>query len=271
MKRFEREKDASGRMMERDYRIIEHVFRARYLTGRMVGRLEFKDPQASRCRVRMRKLYDWGYVRKRKVFEVEQDIYYLGLKGRRYIASLGEYPEATVEKIAGVAGDAPAPGLMMNHELTLSRLYMQAVLECRQRQWRLQWKNARMLELEGLGVQPDAYLCVQGSQTAQEAFIEFTAVMPTKKELTDRLAAYGRLWEARNKGIPILWFTTSRAKAQLLWDASKTFVYRDYVYVGLSEEQAGFLTRRMWQWSEAAEAAAWITAGEQVLFKSTAG
>jgi hypothetical protein len=258
-KRFERSKRQGIRLTARDLQIVEAVFEARYLTNRMITRLLFSPTTFSTCKQRLRYLYDLGYLAKRQAQVNEPDVYYLGLQGRRYIVSRGEYSKDDVEAIAGVSGgEASAPILMMEHELTLSRLYVDARLECAQYGWKLRWRNARMLELLKLGIQPDGWLEVSGAQSSQQAYIEFTAVMPTKPEMASKLARYEAHWQAQDTPTPVLWLTTSRSKLDLLRQGIGHSTYRDCFLRGSIEEAGSFLTQRMWLWSESEQMVQWI-------------
>ena len=259
--RFERNK-RSVRLTERDLSTIRAAFEARYLTNRMVCNLFYGPSTFSWCKQRMRYLFDGGYLKKRLAYPNEPDVYFLGLKGRRYIASLGQYPQEEVDKIAGVRGDCPAPMLMMNHELTLSSLYVKAALECREQSWSFRWKNTRMLELEQLGIEPDAYLCVGGPSQTHEAFVEFTGVVPTRTEMKHKLERYEAFLEEKEP-IPVLWLTTSRNKLMSLRRSILKSTYTDYFVLGLVEDASGFLTRRMWWWSESVEPVQFIVPTRQ--------
>ena len=146
-----------------------------------------------------------------------------------------------------------APALMMRHDLTLSRLYVNTRLECRRYGWDLSWKNARLLELEKLGIQPDAWLGVSHKGRTREAFLEFTAAMPNARELSGKLAGYHALWDRARQPVAVLWLTTSRGKANRLLGAIRKKDYRDYYFVGLIEAARSFLTAKMWLWGDAGE------------------
>ena len=258
-KRFERTRRQGIRLTPRDLQIVEAVFEARYLTNRMIARLLFKPTTFSTCKQRLRYLYDLAYLAKRQAQVSEPDVYYLGAQGRRYIASLGEHSQHVVERVAGVSGGkASAPILMMEHELTLSRLYVNARLECAQYGWKLHWRNARLLELQKLGIQPDAWLEVSGERSSKQAYVEFTAVMPTRTELAAKVARYEAHWESLESPIPVLWLTTSRSKLELLRQGIARSAYGDHFLRGLIDEAGTFLTQRMWWWSEAEEMIQWI-------------
>ena len=258
-KRFERVERKGIRLTARDLRIVEAVFEARYLTNQMIARLLFAPTIFSTCKQRLRYLYDLGYLAKRRAHVNEPDVYYLGLRGKRHIAAQGEYPKEDVDRIAGVSGgSAAAPILMMEHELTLSRLYVNARLECAAYGWTLRWRNARMLELARFGVQPDAWLEVVGEQRRLQAYLEFTAVLPTAQEMDAKVRRYQGHWEGLPAPIPVLWLTTSRSKAQSLRKGIADSPYRDYFLLGLIEEAGQFLTQRMWSWSESEEMVQWI-------------
>jgi hypothetical protein len=157
--------------------------------------------------------------------------------------------EAAIREIAAVRAEHVAtPALMMRHELTLARLYVEARLECAARGWELTWRNTRMLELERLGIEPDAWLGVGAGEGGQEAFVEFTAAMPGAAELANKLARYQAHWEGTRRPAAVLWLTTSRARAHRLLDAVRAVAYRDYFLVGLIEDTGRFITRPMWRW-----------------------
>ena len=252
-KRFKRAKREKVRLTERDLKVVEAVFEARYMTNRQVGRLLFGNAHSSHCRQRLRYPFDLDYLRKRPAGPNDPDIYYLGLKGRRYIASAGLCNREMVDKVAGVSGEAVAtPALMMRHDLSLSRLYVNAQLECRRFCWELAWKNTRELELGGLGIQPDAWLEVSHGKKARQAYLEFTAAMPNAKELSGKLDGYHALWNRTREAIAVLWLTTSRGKANRLLGRIRRSEYRDY-FVGQVEEARSFLTACMWRWGDAQE------------------
>ena len=141
------------------------------------------------------------------------------------------------------------------------------MIQCRALGYYLSWKNARALEVERLEVQPDGYLWLQGKGEPVEAFIEFSDVIPRKAEIQGRLEAYKGLWSV-SRPIPILWFTTTQRKISQLRQAIKPWLYSDYVAVGSIEEVNGFLTKKMWWWSESLEPVSWITPTEEVLYSA---
>ena len=260
-KRFERIHRSRIRLTDRDFKTVVAVFEARYMTNRMIARLFYKPTTFSWCKQRVRYLFDLGYLKKRKAHVNEPDIYFVGLKGRRHIASLGEYPQELVDKIAGVSGGrAEAPLLMMNHDLTLSRLYVNARVACKQFSWAMRWKNARLLELEELGVQPDAWIEVTNRDKTKQSFIEFTAVVPTKSELSDRIGRYEEYWERTKTPVPVLWLTTSQSKLNQLRRGVLAATYKDYFLLGLIENVGRFLTGPIWRWSESEEMVSWLNA-----------
>jgi hypothetical protein len=258
-KRFQRVNREHVRLTERDLQIVQAVFEARYLTNQMITRLLFKPTTFSTCKQRLRYLYDLGYLAKRKAYVNEPDVYYLGPAGKRYIVSLGEYSQEDVNRVAGVSGrGASAPLLMMSHDLTLSRLYVNARLECASRGWTLRWRNTRLLERQQLGVEPDAWLQVRHGERTREAYVEFTAVMPTRGELASKIARYEAHWEGEERPTPVLWLTTSRSKQNQIQGSILHSVYKAFFLLGLIEESRTFLTGRIWWWSEAAGMVPWI-------------
>lgn len=199
------------------------------------------------------------YLRKRNAYMNEPDIYFLGLRGRRYIASLGQYSREQVDRIAGVSGgSSKAPFLMMNHDLMLSTLYVNARLECERYGWEMGWKNTRMMEMERMGIEPDAWIEVVNGDRSREAFIEFTAVVPTKRDLSARLEGYEEYWERTGKPVPVLWLTTTSSKLGRLCDAIMQATYSDFFLVGLIQDAEQFVTKRIWWWSEKNDKIRWI-------------
>ena len=258
-KRFQRRQRSGIRLTERDLKTVEAVFEARYMTNQLIARLLYKPTTFSSCKQRLRYLFDLGYLKKRKAQVNQPDVYYLGLIGKRYIVPLGQYTREEVDAIAGVGGvGAVAPSLMLRHELTLSKLYVNARLECRHHGWDMHWENTRILERERLGIEPDARIVVINGQKSKQAFIEFTAAMPSAKELADKIAAYEAYWERTERPVPVLWFTTSRNKINRLKEGVLKSVYRDYFLLGLIEDAAEFLTGPIWWWSEAEEMIQWL-------------
>jgi len=267
-KRFQRRARRSGaQLTDRDLEIVGAVFEARYMTNQMVARLFFTPTTFSSCKQRLRILFDLGYLGKRRVYPNQPDIYYVGFKGRRYLAQrYGEYTQEQISKIGGIRGNArESPHLMMRHELTLSQLYVNARLECGAYGFSMRWKNTRMLELMSLGFQPDAFLALGYRERGRAAFIEFTAAMPTRTELRGKLDAYSQYLESRKcqgdfgiDGITILWFTTSRSKVNRLREEINRMPYKDYFLVGLIEDGSGFITKPIWCWSEAERRIRWV-------------
>lgn len=266
-KRFERAHRTGYRLTERDLQIVKAVFEARYLTNDLICRLFFKSTTFSSCKQRMRILFDLGYVKKRSVHLNEPDVHYLGLKGRRHIARIqNRYDQMEIDKIAGVSGDnAEAPTLMMSHDLTLSQLYVNAVLECRHCGFTMLWKNARMLELMGLGIQPDAFLAVEYEGKRRAGFIEFTGVLPNKAEMSRKLAAHTAYLESHRcradfgvERVAVLWISTSSDKVNKIVRAVQASAYPDYFLVGLLRESGQFVTGPMWQWSESNSPIRWV-------------
>jgi len=279
-KRFEREERKGIRPTGRDYAIVQAVFEARYLTNRQVCQLLFTPTTFSWCKQRLRYLYDLGYLRKRVAFPNEPDIYYLGLRGRRYIASTDTgYSAAEIDLIAGVSGgSAKAPVLMMNHELSLSSLYVNARLEAQRLGLEMRWKNARMLELLRLPMQPDGFIQVSRGEEKQAAFLEFTSVLPAEAELKAKVLAYEQYLESRlcrqDLGVDrvaVLWLTTSASKCERILKALAKSSYRDWFLVGLFEDAQNFITGNIWRWSEAKDSVSWVKGRERVLYDGAGG
>ena len=266
MNRFERKPEderKSEKLTERYTAIIEHVFTARYLTINLVNRLCFLETEMSWTKEHLRNLFDWGYLKKREVPKTAPDIFFLGLKGKRHIGKLDRFTRDEIDRIAGVPGGNEPP---MGHDLTLSRLYVASVLQCRRYNWSLTWRNTRMIQLDtNMGIEPDAYLCVEGQSGTHEAMIEFTDALPSKEAMRDKLARYRDWWE-REKPMPILWFTTSENRAKILRQAVASFVFRDYIMIGLVDHVSEFLTKKMWWWGEGGEVVNWITPPAEVLY-----
>jgi len=130
-----------------------------------------------------------------------------------------------------------------------------------------------MLELMRLGIEPDAFLAVGYQGEERAAFIEFTSVLPTRREMRGKIERYDAYLESLRwqqdfgvDQIGVLWLTTSRNKAQHIWEAVWGARYRDYFLVGLIEDANEFLTKPMWRWSESEERVSWIVPPERVLY-----
>ena len=259
-KRFQRMKRSRVQLTARDHRTVEAVFEARYMTNRQIARLLYKPTTFSWCKQRNRYLYDLGCLKKRKVYLNEPDIYFVGLQGKRYIVSLGEYTKEQVDKIAGVSGGRESsPHIMMRHELTLSRLYVNARLECARHGWSLRWSNTRMLELEALGVEPDARIEIGDGERSKAAFLEFTAAMPSADELRGKIARYEAYWERTKQPTAVLWLASSRAKVNRLRDGTAKSLYKDYFLHGSIEDARSFLTEAVWWWSESEDQVCFVS------------
>jgi hypothetical protein len=260
--------------------IVEDVYWARYMTNEQIARLHFslsrQGKPTSQCKRRTRYLFDRGYLKKRKTGINEPDVYYLGLKGRRYVAQKRGLSQEQVDKVAGVSGgSAEAPFLMMRHDLTLSTLYVNARLDCQRWALIMRWWNERMLQLMNLGFQPDAFVCVEHKGIHRGAFLEFTSVVPPKTELTKKIEAYEQYLESSRWGhdlevdsIGIMWLTTTRSKAQRIWEQVMKSDFRDCFLVGLIEDAGSFLTESMWRWSEEEEKTCFVPPPQEVIYQS---
>jgi hypothetical protein len=251
-KRFDRR--ATGKYLtKRDMAIVEAVFEARYLTVELISELLFSPTTLSGCKRRLRKLFDLGFLGKRRTYQNAPDIYYLGVKGRHFMDS--DYSRDYVKKVAGTDGDDPIENLVqVRHDLTVAKLYVSARLQAQKLGLQMDWRNARMLELDKLGVQPDAWICVsrpQKSTTSVEAYIEFTAQITSRAEIEKKVSQYGGL-----EKINVLWFTTSKYKERLISEvASGSFG------VGLIDDAKDWLTAPMW-WS-GGQKVSWIRKPEK--------
>ena len=205
--RYERRERKYKQITPRDLQIVEATFYARYVTREMVQRLFFSPGASSNCKTRLRLLFDRGYLRKREVYPSDPDVYFLGLKGKRYMMTKG-YEKEYVDKVAGTTSRARVPLLMMHHELTLSQIYTDSRCECDANGVQFEWRNTRMLEMLNLGVQPDAFIKVTRS-TSKSAFIEYTDALPKSHELQRKIEGYQSLPTAVQ--LPILWFVSKES------------------------------------------------------------
>ena len=236
------------RFTQRDGLTVQAIFRARYLTNVHVRDLFYKPTTYSWCKQRLRYLYDKGYVTYRQASMSEPYVYYLALKGKRYVAShCTDWTYEQIAKIAGVrAKSEMVSDLMIRHDLVLSDLYVAAQGQCWEHGWDLAWENARMLELRRLGVQPDAYLRIEkGERVLRKAFVEFTSAMPVYKEMKSKLAKYEPAIDKVPDAV-VLWLTTSQAKMEKLYRWTKDYRYREWIVFGLMEDQGHFLDEQVW-------------------------
>lgn len=240
MKRYTREPDAWRVLTERDKEIVKAVFEARYLTNVEIGNLFFGGKVSSQCKTRLRFLYNLSMLDKRAGYINERDIYFLGEAGIAYIAKAHpSYSKWDVKKIAGVPATTKAPNIFMEHELTLSRLYMRARLEAAQLGYRLMWKNTAALKLEKLGFYPDGWLKVYNGHTS-EAYLEFTA------DLTS-VASKPELYDRHLPTAKVLWVTTSNDKLDKIGAAIAQSRTPSRFYLALLEDCRGFLSKSVWR------------------------
>lgn len=274
--RFQRRRQKYYRPTRRDLEIVQAVWEARYLTNNEINDLFFSGGGvSSSCKSRIRKLYDAGYLAKRKAHLNEPDIYCLGLKGKRFISDKLRLEKEYVNQVAGVSGSrSQAPMLMMGHELALSQLYSSARRQAKSYGFSYRWLNTRQLELLKLGFQPDAFLEVSYRGRSRAAFIEITKVMPRASELKAKVTAYGQYMESgrceADLGVPqvdVMWFTTSASRAHGLRVAINKSIYKDVFIVGQLSDKGHFLTGKVFAWSQSREKVAWVGVPEEVLYE----
>jgi phosphotransferase system HPr-like phosphotransfer protein len=155
---------------------------------------------------------------------------------------------------------------MMNHELKLANLYVNASLECRKYGWQMEWRNTRMLELLSLGVQPDACIRVSKGDSEMEAMIEFTDALTDVPEIRRKVTAYEALLRARP--VVTMWFTTSLSKAKTIRRLCNDSPYKDWFLIGEMEDRAEFLTSAMWLWSQPTDRVQFIKPAEVILLRN---
>jgi len=280
--RFDRSAASRGAVLtERDMAIVEAVFLARYLTLDLICQVFFSQGARSSAKRRTRILFDRRFLDKRRASPNAPDVYYLGMRGVRHVEDLvgdgrfgGDFDVASVGKIRGVSGaGADNPDLFLVHELALSRVYVDAMLEARRQGMGLRWLPARALELRKLGFEPDAFLDAtyvdsEGRKRGKAAFVEFTQVLP--KDLPAYVAErqrYLALKKCRGDfgvgSASFLWLTTSRAKRQKILDVISQTVQRDWWhawYAALWPDVRGLvLTGAVWEGVSSEERAAFLT------------
>jgi len=263
-KRYERRTVKNLFTTERDLQVVEAVWEARYLTTEQIKLLFFGS--TTRVRTRLRILFDKGYLKKRPVGQNEQDVYFLGVKGKHYIEERFGVDREQVKKIAGISGEnAVQSAQFLYHELTLSKIYTHARLQCQAHNWTLTWRNSRMLEVQDIGLQPDAYLKVAKGQKASEAFIEFTYAITTRDEIRKKIRLYTGYFRAVGF-ITVLWFTTSRDKAKAIRKLIDDSEHGNYFLVGMVDDISKFLTEKVWWWNESEDRIEFIKPSETVLY-----
>lgn len=237
-------KDERPKFIENDIPIIEAVFEARYITADQIIRLLFKPTLDSWGRERLRDLYDLGYLEKRLTYTNQPDVYLLGPEGRKHFKKLGY---ERVSETAGDVGNAPIDTLLwMRHDLTVTKLYVNARLEAAKRGWEMEWKNARVLETDKLGIQPDGWIRVGKPGQMFEGYVEFSHQLTGREEIQRKIRHY----QGRGN---VLWFTTTEAKLKTIQP------YLDGHYaVALVEEAKEWLTAPIWLWQ--GQKRSWITA-----------
>jgi hypothetical protein len=237
-------KDKQPKFVENDEAIIRAVYEARYLSADLIIDLLFRETLAKWAYGRLRDLYDLKFLDKRVTFANLPDVYFLGLQGRRYFKKLGC---ENVDETAGDSGGTPLDTLLwMRHDLTVSKLYVWARLEAARRGWEMEWKNARVLEVEKLGVQPDGWIRVGKPGQMFEGYIEFTNQLTSRAEIEKKIRQY----QGRGN---VLWFTTTEAKLR----AIQPHLTGHYA-LALVEEAKEWLTAPIWHWQ--GQKRSWITA-----------
>lgn len=279
--RFDRSQQAKHfAITERDLSIVKAVFTARYLTLEMVGELFFSGRGGSSAKRRLRILFDQRFLDKRQANQNAPDVYYLGIRGVRYIeglvdeGSLSFLRKEAVRKLRGVSGKAQEnPALFLSHELTLSRFYVSAVLESRRESLDLSYRSTRALELMNLGFEPDAFIDVtyvdgEGKRRGKAAFVEFTQVLPKDLKsyvgIRQEYLESGRCRHDFGAGsISVLWFSTSAHKCQQILSAIAVTVDEPAWHlwnVGLWEKVKGsVVTGQVWQQVGYSEEVAFLT------------
>jgi hypothetical protein len=245
--RYGRREVKGKKFTQRDKEIVQAVYEARYLTNAQICRILFTPTTFSWCKTRTRILYDKGFLKKRNLYQQDPDIYFLGVKGRHFVAKTLGVGKEIVDRVAGEQSKEVMSASQMEHETTLGNIYTALRVQATKYGLKYAWKNTRMLELENWKVQPDAWLKVKREEKSYSAFVEFTDVLPTNEEMTGKLDGYADLYE-RIEPAPILWFTTSRTKVNWIRKKITQSPYAPYILVGLIEDVNKFLTAPMW-WS----------------------
>jgi hypothetical protein len=229
--RFKRDERRKVKVTDTTMEILVAVHEARYMTKDLLYRLiwDSKESKHSYCKTKLRGMYENKHLDKRHTPANSPDVYYTGLQGRRLLAKAFGFEIDWLRRINGIPGDTETPNLQVRHDLTLSRLYVDARLECTSRGWEMEWKNGRILEVERLGVQPDGWIRVSRGEKAFAAYIEFTNQITTKEEVRRKVEAYGIQ--------AVLWFTTSQAKAKTI---------RECGALAVAEIESNWLTRPVW-------------------------
>jgi hypothetical protein len=133
----------------------------------------------------------------------------------------------------------------MEHDLKLARILVHTICQTANFGVTVEWKNTRMLEMEKLGVQPDAWVSLTRNNKSKQAYIEFTSALPTKEEWKRKINGYELILDSTT---PILWFTTSNQKINSIQKAVINSPIGSNVLVGLIENVGQFVTGKVW-WS----------------------
>lgn len=243
-KRWERTPPEKVKLLPSDPPILKAVLEARYLTADLVAKLCFKPTLVKWCYSRLRALYDMKFLNKRVTYPSLPDVYLIGMRGKHFFERLG-YEREWLDKVAGVTGSDPIDSaLWMPHDLTLSKLYVNACLEAQTHGWEVEWKNARVLELEHPEFQPDGWVKVGHNGKAVNAFVEFTDEIPARDVLERKIAKY--------EGRKVLWVTTSARKLKRL------AAFMPHVGLTTIDECGEWLTAPIWNVGGVTKP--WITA-----------
>lgn len=176
-RRYERaEEYPSRRFTPRDGRIINWVYRMRFLSRKQIQRLEFKPNQARYCRARLRWLYDEGYLDRRRMdlrtgFGANMPIYCLDEKGADWIALNQKMGRSEVD---WKPRDNRVKIYFMEHTLAINDFWIDIVLATRESEHELvRWIDERTLKSDEMkdyvedpsgsgriSIIPDGYFCL---------------------------------------------------------------------------------------------------------------
>ena len=137
------------------------------------------------------------------------------------------------------------PNLFMEHDLNLAMLYINLRQQVESSQMQLAWQNTRMLELQNLGVQPDAHIAITRNSNTRKAFVEYTAARTSSEEITSKLDKYQSLFE-RLSPRAIWWMTKDKSTCEWITSIASKHSCGQYLMIAPYQDRTDLLTAPLW-------------------------
>ena len=175
--RYQRvDKHPDKRLTPRDGRVLNWVYEMRFLSREQIQRLEFDSSSGRYCRDRLRRLFDAGYLDRRRLdlgtgFGANMPVYGLDKKGAEWIALDQKMDSSEVD---WKPRDNEVNPYFMEHALAINDFWIDVVLATRESEYELErWIPERTLKSEEMkdyvddpkadgriAVVPDGYFCI---------------------------------------------------------------------------------------------------------------